>query len=66
MPFKSEAQRKKFRALVASGDISQKTYDEWEAATPKNVKLPYRVGREAAKKKYGLKPSSSKRRERAE
>lgn len=37
MPFKSEAQRRKFGALVKKGEISQKTFDEWNAETPKNI-----------------------------
>lgn len=45
MPFKSEAQRKKFQAMLAEGKITQATYDEWEAATG-STKLPSRVGKE--------------------
>lgn len=41
MPFRSEAQRKKFGALVKQGKISQKVFDEWNSATPK--KLPKRL-----------------------
>lgn len=41
MPFKSEAQRRKFYALKAEGRMDQKTIDEWEADTPK--KLPERL-----------------------
>lgn len=37
MPFKSEAQRRKFGAMVKKGEISQKTFDEWNAETPKNI-----------------------------
>jgi hypothetical protein len=37
MPFKSDAQRRKFASLVKKGEISQKTFDEWNAATPKNI-----------------------------
>jgi hypothetical protein len=45
MPFKSEAQRRKFHAMAGRGEISQKTVKEWEDATPKKVKknLPYHV-----------------------
>lgn len=45
MPFKSEAQRKKFQAMVATGEISKETYDEWEAKTG-STKLPARVGKQ--------------------
>jgi hypothetical protein len=37
MPFKSEAQRRKFASMVEKGEISQKTFDEWNSETPKNI-----------------------------
>ncbi|NCX94638.1 MAG: hypothetical protein EBX40_08175 [Gammaproteobacteria bacterium] len=37
MPFKSEAQRRKFGSMIKKGEISQKTFDEWNAETPKNI-----------------------------
>ena len=43
MPFKSQAQRRKFYAMYKRGEISKKTLDEWERATPKGKKLPKRV-----------------------
>ena len=43
MPFKSEAQRRKFYELVKTGQMKQATVDEWEKATPKGKKLPERV-----------------------
>lgn len=43
MPFKSQAQRAKLRALAAQGKIAQSTVDEWERATG-DAKLPERVG----------------------
>jgi hypothetical protein len=42
MPFKSEAQRRKFGSLVKQGKITQKTFDEWNSETPKNI--PERKG----------------------
>lgn len=36
-PFKSEAQRRKFGALVKEGKMSQKTFDEWNSETPENI-----------------------------
>ena len=42
MPFRSQAQRRKFYELVKQGKMSQATLNEWEAATPKK-KLPERV-----------------------
>lgn len=41
MPFKSNAQRRKFGEMVKKGQISQKTFDEWNNETPK--KIPERV-----------------------
>ena len=43
MPFRSEAQRKKFGELVKQGKMSKATFDEWNNATGK-AKLPDRVG----------------------
>lgn len=42
MPYKSEAQRKKFHALLAKGKISEKVVAEFDAAA-KGKKLPARV-----------------------
>ncbi len=41
MPFKSDAQRRKFAEMVKQGKLSQKVFDEWNAATPN--KIPERV-----------------------
>jgi len=37
MPFKSQAQRAKFAALVAEGKMSQATFDKWQSETPKDI-----------------------------
>jgi len=37
MPFKSMAQRRKFASMVKKGEISQKTFDEWNSETPKDI-----------------------------
>jgi hypothetical protein len=37
MPFKSEAQRRKFLELVQAGKMAQSTFDEWEKETPTNL-----------------------------
>ena len=37
MPFQSKAQRRKFYALKARGEMDQKTIDEWEEETPDNI-----------------------------
>ncbi len=44
MPFKSEAQRRKFAELVSQGKMKQETFDEWNSETPK--KIPERVGKQ--------------------
>ncbi len=36
-PFRSMAQRRKFASMVEKGEISQKTFDEWNSETPKNI-----------------------------
>lgn len=43
MPYKSEAQRRKFQQLVKEGKIKQEVADQWEAETPKDIKLPERI-----------------------
>lgn len=43
MPFKSEAQRRKFGELVKSGKMKQATFDEWNKDTGKD--LPDRIGK---------------------
>lgn len=43
MPFKSEAQRRKFAELVEQGKMEKSTFDEWNNATPTGP-LPDRLG----------------------
>ena len=54
MPFKSQAQRRKFAELLVEGKISPDTFEEWNRETG-GRKLPERVGgtekRVGAKKK---------------
>jgi hypothetical protein len=61
MPFKSDAQRRKFYAMEDRGEISEDTVDRWEDETPKGKKLPERVkksfyeqGRSAALKQLNI------------
>lgn len=60
MPFKSEAQRKKFHVLEAQGKMSKATVHEWEHATknkkdlPEHVKKSYDLGAKKARKTYAL------------
>jgi hypothetical protein len=42
MPFKSQAQRRKFAQLLVDGKISNETYEEWNRETGRK-KLPERV-----------------------
>jgi hypothetical protein len=44
MPFRSEAQRRKFYAMARRGEISADTLKKWEDETPKSKKLPERIG----------------------
>jgi hypothetical protein len=47
MPFKSQAQRRKFAALLVEGKISPQTFEEWNRETG-GRKLPERVKRKKA------------------
>jgi hypothetical protein len=49
MPFKSQAQRRKFAALLVEGKISPDTYEEWNRETG-GRKLPERVSHVKKKK----------------
>lgn len=57
MPFKSQAQRRKFAQLLVEGKISPETYEEWNRETGAR-KLPER----AAKKKPGGRKKSTRKR----
>ena len=48
MPFKSQAQRRKFAQLLVEGKISNKTFEEWNRETGRK-KLPERVKRKRKK-----------------
>ncbi len=58
MPFRSQAQRRKFYALKAEGKMDQKTIDEWERDTPEDLPerktAAYVGGASAALRKLGL------------
>ena len=60
MPFKSQAQRRKFAQLLVEGKISNETYEEWNRETG-GKKLPERVGR---KRKAASKAKRPKRKAR--
>ena len=59
MPFKSQAQRRKFAELLVKGEISPETYEEWNRETG-GKKLPERV-RKKSKRKASKKRSTKKR-----
>ena len=42
MPFKSQAQRRKFAELLVKGKIKPETYEEWNRETGR-AKLPERI-----------------------
>jgi hypothetical protein len=46
MPFKSQAQRRKFAQLLVEGKISNETFEEWNRETAAK-RLPERVRRKA-------------------
>lgn len=50
MPFKSEAQRRKFYAMAERGEISKSKVKEWESET--KGKLPKRVEAKKRAVKY--------------
>ena len=60
MPFKSQAQRRKFAELLVKGEISPETYEEWNRETGGKV-LPERV----KKKKKKAKKSSARKTKKA-
>ena len=50
MPFKSQAQRRKFAQLLVEGKISPKTFEEWNRETG-GRRLPERAKRKSPKKR---------------
>ena len=50
MPFKSQAQRRKFAELLVKGEISPETFEEWNRETG-SAKLPERVSRKKTRTK---------------
>ena len=61
MPFKSQAQRRKFAELLVKGEISKETYEEWNRDTGRK-KLPERVKPKAKAKKKTTSRSKAKTR----
>ena len=54
MPFKSQAQRRKFAELLVEGKISPQTYEEWNRETG-GKKLPERVAKRKTTKRKATK-----------
>jgi hypothetical protein len=61
MPFKSQAQRRKFAQLLVEGKISNKTFEEWNRETG-GRKLPERVTKKKRASKKARKKTSRKAR----
>jgi len=61
MPFKSQAQRRKFAQLLVEGKISNDTFEEWNRETG-SARLPERVRRRATSAtKASAKPKARRR-----
>ena len=60
MPFKSQAQRRKFAELLVKGKISNETFEEWNRETG-SAKLPERVKPKAKTKSKRTAKTKTKR-----
>jgi len=60
VPFKSQAQRRKFAELLVKGEISPETYEEWNRETG-SQRLPERVKKKKTTKKKTAKTRTAKR-----
>jgi hypothetical protein len=63
MPFKSQAQRRKFAELLVEGKISNETFEEWNRETGRK-KLPERVKAKHTIKRKKKSRQAPKRRKR--
>jgi hypothetical protein len=59
MPFKSQAQRRRFAQLLVEGKISNETFEEWNRETGRK-KLPERVGAKARASRKAKSPPKSR------
>jgi hypothetical protein len=67
MPFKSQAQRRKFAELLVEGKISNETFEEWNRETG-GAKLPERVKpktKRRSKRKAGRRKKTTSKRSSA-
>jgi hypothetical protein len=60
MPFKSQAQRRKFAQLLVEGKISNETFEEWNRETG-GKRLPERVVRKNSSRKKAKTKRTSRR-----
>ena len=65
MPFKSQAQRRKFAQLLVEGKISGETFEEWNRETgarklPERVKKPKTTARKKTARRPQSKPRAAK------
>jgi len=60
MPFKSQAQRRKFAQLLVEGKISNQTFEEWNRETG-DKKLPERVASTRRGRKIGTRKRGTRR-----
>ena len=60
MPFKSQAQRRKFAELLVKGEISPETFEEWNRETG-SARLPERVRASAQRKKKAKAKTGTKK-----
>jgi hypothetical protein len=64
MPFKSQAQRRKFAQLLVEGKISNETFEEWNRETG-SKRLPERVKSKSTRKRAVKRPRKTTARTRA-
>jgi hypothetical protein len=67
MPFKSQAQRRKFAELLVEGKISPETYEEWNRETggkrlPERVRTSKSTARKTSKSTGRKKKAAAKKR----
>jgi hypothetical protein len=61
MPFKSQAQRRKFAQLLVEGKISNETFEEWNRETGAK-RLPERVSRKRSSVKKASTSATKRKR----
>jgi hypothetical protein len=64
VPFKSQAQRRKFAQLLVEGKISNETFEEWNRETGAK-QLPERVRRKTKSAKTSTTKKSARKRTRS-